>query len=287
LKTLYEFSLILLLAVILISCDEITSDYKQANKPNTDTTTVDTTKVLKILLEDYTGFKCGYCPAAGELARDLAALYPGRVILMSVHAGYFATPTSTHTYDFRSPEGEGWNDHFAIVGNPKGMVNRIKYEGSQVIEPSKWDAVIQSLLNSEAMMNIKLNTFFSLSRREITVDAVVTYIKDGKSSNQLVVNILEDSIVQYQTDYRKTPPDIYDFVHNHVFRASMNSTWGEALDTGDIKAGSVIRKSYIYKIPEGKNWRPEKLKIVAFVHDNGNTYEILQAEETEKIILII
>ncbi|OGU15725.1 MAG: hypothetical protein A2X61_08310 [Ignavibacteria bacterium GWB2_35_12] len=284
-KILYKFSLVILFTVILISCDEITSDYKQSINQNIDTSQ----NPRKILIEDYTGFKCGNCPRAAEKARDIAALYPGRVIVMAVHAsGYYSEPDKVHTYDFRTTEGTEWDEFFGIskIGNPNGMVNRIEYDGSRVISDAKWDAVVQSLLKSEPVMNIELKAYYSMSRKEITVEAVVKYLKDGKSSHQIVVCILEDSIVQYQHYYNHTPQDIEDYVHNHVLRATLNSTWGEALYAGDIKTGSVFRKSYKYTIPAGKDWRPEKLKIVAFVHDNG-TKEILQAEETDKIILIL
>ncbi len=283
-KTLFIFSLVLLFSLILISCDEITSDYKQSVNKNIDTSQ----NARKILIEDYTGFRCGNCPAAAEVARDITALYPGRVILMTVHSGFFAIPTKSHPYDFRTPEATEWDGFFGIsdAGNPNGMVNRINYDGSRIITPSKWSAAVNSLLTSEPEMKIELNVFYSINRKEITVDADVTYMKEGNSNHRIVVAILEDSIVQYQTDYRKTPPDIEDYVHNHVFRTTMNSTWGEQLYSGDIKAGDVIKKSYTYKIPEGKDWRIEKLKIVAFVHDN-NTKEILQAEETDKFILIL
>lgn len=276
----------MLITTVLISCcDDITGDYKQSGNQNIDTSA----NVRKILIEDYTGFKCGNCPRAGDKARDIAALYPGRVIVMAVHAsGYYSEPNKEHTYDFRTPEGNEWDSFFGIslIGNPNGMINRIEYNGTRVISEDAWDAAVQSLLKSEPVMNLELNAYYSMSRKEITVDTEVKYLKDGISSHQIVLCILEDSIVQYQLDYRKTPPDIYDFVHNHVVRASMNSTWGEALNAEEIKAGSIFSKSYTYKIPSSKDWRIEKLKIVAYVHDN-NSKEILQVEETDKIILIL
>ena len=283
-KVLYYVLSLISIILFLSCCDEITGDYRQSKGQFVDTSK----NVRKILLEDYTGFKCGNCPSAAEIARDIADLYPGRVILMTVHSGYFAEPTTTHTYDFRTPEATEWDDFFGIsdAGNPNGMVNRINYDGSKIITPSKWSAAVNSLLSSEPEMKIKLNVFYSINRKEFTVDADVTYIKEGNPNQQLVVAILEDSIVQYQIDYRKTPQDIENYVHNHVFRTSMNGTWGEQLSATDINASSVIRKSYTYKIPEGKDWRIEKLKIVAFVHDNVSK-EILQAEETDKFILIL
>ncbi|TAL67035.1 MAG: Omp28-related outer membrane protein [Bacteroidetes bacterium] len=282
-KIIYHLLSLITLFILLACCDEITGDYRQSQNQNIDTSK----NARRILLEDYTGFKCGSCPAAAEIAHDIESRYSGRVILMTVHAGYFAEPTTAHPYDFRTPEGNEWNVTFGIrdIGNPNGMVNRIKSDGSYVITPTKWDAVVLSLLNTEPVLKLEFNAYYSLSRKEISVDAMLTYLKDGFPTHNFVACILEDSIVQYQIDYRKTPQDIEDYVHNHVFRATMNSTWGEPVSVNDIKAGAVIRKNCKYIIPESKGWRIDKLKIVCFVHDNS-TKEILQSGETDKLILI-
>ena len=64
----------------------------------------------------------------------------------------------------------------------------------------------------------------------------------------------------------------------------MNGTWGDLL--GTVAKGGKVEKSYNMLIPkdsEGKFlWKPEKIKIVAFVHNlEANTYEVLQAEEKD------
>ncbi|MBI5325259.1 MAG: Omp28-related outer membrane protein [Ignavibacteriae bacterium] len=277
-KIIYYVLLSISLIFSLSCCDEITGDYRQSQNQNIDTSK----NARNILLEDYTGFKCGNCPSAAEIAHEIELRYPGRIILLSVHAGYFAEPTTSHPYDFRTPEGNDWDVAFGIsdIGNPNGMVNRIKYDDSYVITPSKWDAAVLSLLNTEPDLKLEIKAYYSLSRKEISVDAVLTYLKNGLPSHNFVACILEDSIVQYQIDYRKTPQDIEDYVHNHVFRATMNSTWGEPLSANEIKAGTVIKKNCKYIISDSKGWRIDKLRIVAFVHDNS-TKEILQSEETD------
>ncbi len=282
-KTLYTIFSSLLLVLLYSGCDQVTGDYAQQSSIHRDTAT----NVRKILIEDYTGFKCGNCPAAGEIATSLEEKYPGRVMIMEVHAGFFATPDSKHTYDFRTPVGDELDQFFGIskVGNPNGMIDRINLNGSQIIPPVSWDAAIQSLLDSVPEMNLKLTAYYSQGNGEISVDADVTYLSGGGPNDYLCVYIIEDSIVQYQTDYRKNPIDIPNYVHNHVLRASFNGTWGEQLYNGTIKAGSVIRKSYSFKIPEGSDWRLNKLKILAFVNDYGKTYKIFQAEETSRLIL--
>src|SRR4051812_25265537 len=86
---------VLAVAALFQACDYIID----ANPPRKATCKPETV-FKKILVEDYTGHKCGNCPAAArELAR-LDSIYPGKVIPMAVHAGYYAgvTPGSNPPY---------------------------------------------------------------------------------------------------------------------------------------------------------------------------------------------
>jgi hypothetical protein len=81
---------------------------------------------------------------------------------------------------------------------------------------------------------------------------------------------------------------VEDYVHNHVLRAAINSTFGDQLSSKAIKTGEKFNKKYTFNIPADNStpgltyyWRPEKLRVVAIVHDNGGTYNVLQAAEAE------
>src|SRR5512133_2768801 len=75
----------------MVSCDKLDEPYA-VKKTGSDTITG---PVRKVLLEDYTGHKCVNCPKAAMDARVMEEALGGRLILMAVHAGYFAEPAST------------------------------------------------------------------------------------------------------------------------------------------------------------------------------------------------
>ena len=57
----------------------------------------------KILLEDYTGHKCGNCPRAAEKAEELKEIYGDQLIPIAIHAGFFASDFGGNfTTDFTS-----------------------------------------------------------------------------------------------------------------------------------------------------------------------------------------
>ena len=46
-----------------------------------------------VVLEEYTGINCGYCPDGHRIANEIAAAHPGRVFVINVHAGSYAANT--------------------------------------------------------------------------------------------------------------------------------------------------------------------------------------------------
>ena len=145
----------------------------------------------------------------------------------------------------------------------------------------KWEGAIQNFLPTKPKMSIKLSASFDQATRTISGTANIKYLQDGTSKDNLCLFILEDSIVQYQSDIRYTPPDRWDYVHNHVLRGSFTGTWGEQLSKTAIAKGTQFTKNFSYQIPAGKDWRTNKLKVLGFIHDFQNTYEVWQVAETD------
>src|SRR5258705_4328893 len=91
-KLLLSLFTIVAALVLFSSCDKVDPPYTQTNSvggPNTSDTVF-----RKILIEDYTGFKCGNCPAAAAvLYGQLRPLYGEELISIGVHA----SPGNTFT----------------------------------------------------------------------------------------------------------------------------------------------------------------------------------------------
>ena len=141
------FFCILSFSVSFTSCDYVKIPCPVG--PPIDTTgcttftfTANPSPVKKILVEDYTGFRCPNCPKAADTLKAILASYPGRVIGMGVHVSIgFAepavvsgAPAGSFTSDFRTPEGDNYDNTSLFYpsggtkgGLPKGMVNRVDY----------------------------------------------------------------------------------------------------------------------------------------------------------------
>ena len=63
-----------------------------------------------------------------------------------------------------------------------------------------------------------------------------------------------------------------DYVHNHVYRASVNGTWGE-----EISLSANVFPALTHSIALKEDWNKANLAVVAFVYNDAEG--VLQAAE--------
>lgn len=269
---------IISIGAIFSGCDIIDPPYtEEPTNGGNDTTE----KIRKILLEDFTGFTCKNCPIAHRIVADLKKSFGEKLVVISIHAGGYAEPTSEHPYDFRTEAGTDLDDFFGVsaIGNPNGMVCRKEISGNRVIGPYQWESAISDLADLEPELLIDLSTAYNESTREISVDVEIEYLAEGSPNHHLSVFMIEDHVIEYQLDREADPPDVEDYDHRHVLRGSMNGTWGDQLKNSVIASGEKFNRSYSYTLTQDSDWEPDNMYIIAFVHDKENTYEVLQVQK--------
>ena len=271
-----------LLITGLFSCDKVENPIQTGGAGNNDTTSAPL--IRKVLLEDYTGHTCGNCPEAAEIADQIAETYgKDRVIVVAVHAGGFADPQPpTYPTDHRTPEGTALDNAFRIsrAGNPNGMVNRLPRNGRVIIGKDQWSTVVRELIDDTAKVKLAVRPSYNASTRTVIAEVDIEYMADGAAEYQLVGALVENNIVSDQMDYRKNPSHVKDFVFQHMLRAHMNGTWGEAITATPQAKGFKTTKTLSYTIPADKTWNPANMEIVAYVHRHNTsgtgTREIIQ-----------
>lgn len=293
-KKILIASLILLPVLFFTSCDKMEQPFVNipevvdtAACPVPDFPAI-TSHVKRVLLEDYTGHTCPNCPSAGKIARDLADQHPGQVIVMAVHAGWFARtyPESgvpqVFDYDFRTTAGTEWDAFFGNgnAGNPNGLVNRLKVNSKYVLRPNEWGGVISSALAEEPVMDLQLIVDYDDTDRKICAHVKASYLETIDRNLKLEVVVIEDSIIaaQKNNDPAIGPVgDIEDFVHMHVMRGALNGTWGSSIAKAGVANPASLIKTVQSVLPASCN--PENCHIIAFVFD-ADTQEVLQVTET-------
>ena len=71
----------------------------------------------KVVLEEFTGIKCSYCPDGHKRANELKAANEGNVFLVNIHSGGYATPGAGEP-DMRTPEGDIIDKASGLNGYP-------------------------------------------------------------------------------------------------------------------------------------------------------------------------
>ena len=220
-----------------------------------------------VLLEDFTGQFCVNCPDAHEVIDNLEHLYgDSLVIAVAIHAGVYGVPESDNPnfVGLMQPEGNEYADYWNIQGYPSGLVDRVSPASSNIGE---WATLVRQALEQETNLDI------DLTASEITGDSLsvaVTLRPAGDITGKLQVWVIENHIIAYQRDVEKG--DIMDYEHNHVYRASVNGTWGE-----EVSLEANVYRHADYALPIKKNWARENLAIVAFVYNDGGVVQAAKA----------
>lgn len=286
-----------LMAVATVSCDKMEAPY--INVPAvTDTAACPvpefpavTGHIKRVLLEDYTGHTCPNCPTAGKIAAELKEQYPDQLVVMAVHAGWFARtyPESgvpeLYNYDFRTAAGTEWDAYFGNgnAGNPNGLVNRLKVNGKYVLRPNEWSGVITTALAEEPKLDLQVIVDYDPSDRKICVHTKTWFLQPLDLNLKLEAVVIEDSIIAAQKNNDPnigTVGDIEDYVHMHVMRGALNGTWGSTIATSGTANPETLVKTIQSVLPESCN--AEHCHIVVFVSD-ADTREVLQVAEAELV----
>lgn len=199
-----------------------------------------------VIIEEFTGRGCQYCPDGHKIANEIMAANPDRVWAINVHAGGYA---QTSYPNFITPDGNVIHGGFTISGYPTGVVNRSTAAGQS---RSAWPNLTNAQLNQAAVCNVGGAVRINPDTRVATITVEVYYTGDGAyDENYLTVAMLQDSIMGSQSGMSYNPAQVVNgtYCHMHILRDIIQeSAWGDAISP--TTQGTLITKTYEYQIPE-------------------------------------
>ena len=214
-----------------------------------------------VLIEDFTGQRCVNCPNATATIEQLIHEYgDSAVIAVGIHCGPFGKSTPLLT-----AEGDEYYNHWKVAEQPSGMVNRLS-----VSAYTTWGAQVYKQIQLNAPVSIRLSTELDPDSRQLKVNTALMAV-DGNVNAKLQLWLTEDSIVSAQ--FMPDGTADRNYIHNHVFRQSINGTWGEdiAVDEGlTTQKNATVTLSDSYSL--------NHLSVVAFVYNDSG---VLQATKTK------
>jgi hypothetical protein len=218
-----------------------------------------------IVLEEFTGIHCGYCPDGHVIGQGLHDANPNDVFLINIHEGGFATPSSGEP-DFRTPYGAAIDAQSGLTGYPAGTVNRHNFPGLEqgsagatAMGRANWGTATTQTLSEPSPANVATQASVDLSTGLITVDVEVYFTgTQTVTSNFLNVAIVQNNVPGPQSGAASFNPGAIisgqwnpTYNHQHMFRHMMTGQWGEEIS--NIGQGEFYSVQLIWPAPTDIN----------------------------------
>lgn len=201
------------------------------------------------VLEEFTGIHCQYCPDGHRIAQALADANPGRVVLMNIHQGNYATP-GTGEPDYRTSFGDALAAQTALTGYPCGTVNRHVFAGlgmttgGTAMDRGSWGPASDIILPDTTPVNIGIQSELDTVSRVLTVTVELYYTANSVvSSNYINVALLQNNIYGPQTNGGAGN----NYRHMHMLRHLLTGQWGDVVTT--TTQGTLVTRTYTYTVP--------------------------------------
>ena len=215
----------------------------------------------KVLLEEFTGQRCTNCPAAHAIIEKLEEQYGEDLVVVSIHAGSFgiAAPDG-----LMQPEGDIYSEKWGIKAFPCGIVDR----SSGILTDSEWATAIRN--DIEKTTSVALEIEASVSSSGSSIDISTKMSSSSAVTANLQLWITEDGIVGFQIDEGKR---LQDYVHNNVFRAAVNGTWGQP-----VELSANVFSNIESKIDIDDSWNIDNLNVVGFIYNDSGVIQVAKCK---------
>lgn len=297
--------------VLFASCDKVENAYPEG--PGTGTSTLDwslypdgdsanyaqnhwptwtdnTNTLRNVMIEDFTGHRCGNCPASTENMEGLIATNPERIYAAAIHAGGlgltdFQTTSTTlgYTSIFYCDEGIEIGSYFGSIpgstfqGNPGFCVNRVKANNQFVSNAGSAIAnKTNAALASSLKINLQAETNYFPSTRGLFLHTEIDVIDNSLTSELgLVVYVIEDSMVSPQLVGSDKEDD---YVHRDIMRGCIDGkTFGRTLGAGDLNTDNgKYYVNYAYRLPDQYNVNNMHLLIYVYDKETMEVYQVIK-----------
>ena len=201
-----------------------------------------------VILEEFTGRLCGYCPDGHIIANQIKANNPDRFWAVNIHSAG-SSNFSTDTYpNLNTTKGNQIRAAFGATSFPSGVVNR---STSSAQGRGSWSNLANQQMNQAAECNLGGVARINPDTRVATITVEVYYTGNSTvAENYLTVVMLQDSILGSQSSGSTNPSQWINgqYCHMHVLRDIITPTMGEAISP--TTQGTLITRTYEYNIPE-------------------------------------
>ena len=257
-KKLYYIFLMWAALGLMVACDEVSVNDRLIY--------VEPPQVSRaVLIEDYTGQYCVNCPRATEEIERLIEQYGDSIVIaVAIHSGPFGKskgePSPLYT-----EVGDMYFNTWGMSAQPIGLIDRLF--GSTPFSYTDWAGGVNYEVAIEPPVSFLTHIDYDAETRDAAIEVQTIGLDSALVSGKLQVWLVEDSIDSFQLMPDGSREEHYN--HMHVFRASVNDPWGDALS---VSHGQVAVKNYELKLDPA--WVPEHCSVVTFLYDDSGVHQV-------------
>ncbi len=257
-KKLYYIFLMWAALGLMVACDEVSVNDRLIY--------VEPPQVSRaVLIEDYTGQYCVNCPRATEEIERLIEQYGDSIVIaVAIHSGPFGKskgePSPLYT-----EVGDMYFNTWGLSAQPIGLIDRLF--GSTPFSYTDWAGGVNYEVAIEPPVSFLTDIDYDAETRDAAIEVQTIGLDSALVSGKLQVWLVEDSIDSFQLMPDGSREEHYN--HMHVFRASVNDPWGDALS---VSHGQVAVKNYELKLDPA--WVPEHCSVVTFLYDDSGVHQV-------------
>lgn len=248
----------------------------------------------KVIVEDFTGLWCGWCPLGKTVVEHLESTFGNAVIDIGMH-----------DYDSLESNYSRSIDSINNYGYPGGLVDRAVYQnkffraiGAVDYSGTDLDAAVNARLAVPSPLSLQITSIYTSSTRLASITLSANFVANTSGNMRINCILVEDSILtnDSQSNYMDADPlspwynqgdPIYFYVQRNTARINLSATaWGDknCIPTS-VNSGASYSKNYNYVIPTG--WNANHIKIVGFVSKWGSsTSSASAAADTNSIYIL-
>jgi len=247
----------------------------------------------KVVLEEFTGIYCGFCPDGHVIGQGLHDASPNEVFLINIHTGGYSNPNGPADPDFNSPYGAWIAGNTGLAGYPAGTVNRSTFQGiapqgsagTTALSRGDWAAAATIVMGIPSPVNVAAQASFDMGTGILSVNTETYYTSNVTNTNNLHVAVVGNNIPGPQSGAQNYNPGAIisgpwspTYNHQHMLLHLMDGQNG--LEFNTTTAGTFIPNTHTWTVPAtNQNGQttsgyfpdldPTNMDVVAFITDGS------------------
>ena len=160
-----------------------------------------------VILEEFTGIYCQFCPDGHLIAQNLHNANPNDVFLINIHTGGYSNPNGPNDPDFNCLYGAAIAANSGLAGYPAGTINRATFNGispqgspgTTALSRGDWATEVDTVLSQASYVNVGAQASYDMVTGILTVNTETYYTQTTTNINVLHVAVVQNNTPGPQT----------------------------------------------------------------------------------------